>query len=151
MSDVTNHLCQLLQDRDALGQKKYGTSLDRTDLTAEQWIQHTIEKLLDAAGYLEALKRKLSTQSPPNPPIAETIAGLRELPKLIGGREWHVNHVVDSWSVWTQPEGHGGNWLDYFGNWHEEGRASQPGKDMTATFPTREHAEAFVRILPNGS
>lgn len=58
-SKVTNSLIQELQERDAHGERKYGTTLDRTDLTVCDWIQHAKEEALDKAGYLEALKRKM--------------------------------------------------------------------------------------------
>jgi len=48
-------------ERSALGIRKYGMTLDRTDLTTKDWIQHTQEELMDAILYLEKLKQ--STQS----------------------------------------------------------------------------------------
>lgn len=62
-SKVTNELCQLLRERDAKGRAKYGTTLDRTDLTPQQWIRHAVEELLDAAGYLTALSRTLDAEA----------------------------------------------------------------------------------------
>lgn len=59
-SAVTTALVQQLLDRDAHGQRKYGTSMDRGDLTPEEWAQHGVEEMLDAAGYLTALKRELA-------------------------------------------------------------------------------------------
>jgi hypothetical protein len=56
-SQVTQSLIRLLIERDRAGRAKYGVTLDRTDLSPEDWIQHTMEELLDAAGYLAALKR----------------------------------------------------------------------------------------------
>lgn len=58
-SQVTKNLIEELQQRDAHGERKYGTTLDRTDLTVRDWIQHAKEEALDKAGYLEALKHKL--------------------------------------------------------------------------------------------
>jgi hypothetical protein len=43
--------------RSRLGQLKYGTNLDRTDLTTAQWIQHAQEELMDGILYLEKLKQ----------------------------------------------------------------------------------------------
>jgi hypothetical protein len=43
--------------RSAEGQKKYGTTLDRTDLGTRDWIRHTQEELMDAILYLERLSR----------------------------------------------------------------------------------------------
>ena len=52
------------QERSALGQLKYGTTLDRTDLTPQQWAQHMQEELMDAILYLERLKREILRNSP---------------------------------------------------------------------------------------
>lgn len=44
--------------RSEVGQKKYGVTLDRTDLGYLDWIQHTQEELMDAILYLERLKKE---------------------------------------------------------------------------------------------
>lgn len=49
------------KQRSEFGQKKYGTNLDRTDLSFLQWVQHMQEELMDAILYLEKLK-KISTK-----------------------------------------------------------------------------------------
>jgi len=46
-------------ERSRAGQMKYGTTLDRTDLTPLQWAQHMQEELMDAILYLERLKREI--------------------------------------------------------------------------------------------
>lgn len=56
-SEVTKVLVRKLIERDLAGKQKYGTSLDRTDLTREQWLDHMTEELLDAAGYAQSAKR----------------------------------------------------------------------------------------------
>ena len=43
--------------RSTLGKEKYGTDLDRTDLSVLDWIQHAQEEHMDAILYLEKLKR----------------------------------------------------------------------------------------------
>ena len=43
-------------ERSELGQKKYGTTLDRTDLKTLDWINHAQEELMDGILYLEKLK-----------------------------------------------------------------------------------------------
>jgi len=48
-------------ERAAVGKKKYGTDLDRTDLSRVQWINHAQEELMDGILYLEKLKQELST------------------------------------------------------------------------------------------
>jgi hypothetical protein len=43
-------------DRSDIGMKKYGTNLDRKDLSLLDWIQHAQEEHMDAILYLEKLK-----------------------------------------------------------------------------------------------
>jgi hypothetical protein len=43
-------------DRARIGQKKYGTNLDRTDFSLEQWIEHALEEHMDAILYLQKIK-----------------------------------------------------------------------------------------------
>lgn len=50
-------ILQIRARRDA-GRAKYQTSMERQDLTFTQWLQHLQEELLDAAIYVEKLKRE---------------------------------------------------------------------------------------------
>jgi hypothetical protein len=50
-------------ERSAVGQKKYGVTLDRTDLKALDWITHAQEELMDGILYLERLKHEVRTDS----------------------------------------------------------------------------------------
>lgn len=43
-------------ERSELGKKKYGVTLDRTDLKPIDWIVHAQEELMDGILYLEKLK-----------------------------------------------------------------------------------------------
>jgi hypothetical protein len=45
--------------RSELGISKYGTTLDRDDLSVLEWIQHAQEEHMDAILYLEKLKSKV--------------------------------------------------------------------------------------------
>jgi len=45
--------------RSDVGQRKYGTTLDRKDLTRQEWINHLQEELMDAILYCERLKSEL--------------------------------------------------------------------------------------------
>lgn len=47
-------------ERSTVGQKKYGTTLDRTDLKTLDWIQHAQEELMDGILYLERLKKEMT-------------------------------------------------------------------------------------------
>lgn len=75
------NVMELLQ-RDATGQKKYGCSLDRADLSLEDWLQHGIEEAADLLGYLRAAKNTLAGN--PNPRAAD-LPNAREvsIPKRI--------------------------------------------------------------------
>lgn len=42
--------------RSDAGIKKYGITLERTDLTHEQWVTHLQEELMDAVLYIERIK-----------------------------------------------------------------------------------------------
>ena len=44
-------------ERSEIGKKKYGVTLDRTDLQTLDWIQHAQEELMDGILYLEKLKQ----------------------------------------------------------------------------------------------
>lgn len=55
-------IAQIRQRRDR-GRQKYGTTMERTDLTTAQWLQHAQEEALDLAIYLERIKQELSKTS----------------------------------------------------------------------------------------
>jgi hypothetical protein len=44
-----------LKVREERGLSKYGTTMDRTDLTEKEWLQHAYEEALDLAMYLRKL------------------------------------------------------------------------------------------------
>lgn len=52
---ITESVRAKLLARSQFGIKKYGVSLDRTDLSRLEWMKLLQEELLDAAGYLEVL------------------------------------------------------------------------------------------------
>ena len=58
LKPITEHVCDMLRERSERGLAKYGTTIDRDDLSPAQWLQHLQEELLDAAQYVEALKRQ---------------------------------------------------------------------------------------------
>lgn len=45
-----------MRERSEQGKKKYNTTLDRTDLTVLDWINHAQEEAMDFILYLEKLK-----------------------------------------------------------------------------------------------
>lgn len=44
-----------LKVREERGLSKYGTTMDRKDLTTKEWLQHAYEEALDLAVYLKKL------------------------------------------------------------------------------------------------
>ena len=46
-------------ERSETGITKYGTTLDRDDLSHVEWLNHVQDELMDATLYLERLKRKI--------------------------------------------------------------------------------------------
>ena len=56
---IVQSVIKSFEKRSIIGYLKYGTNLDRTDLTHLQWINHLQEELMDACLYLENLKQEL--------------------------------------------------------------------------------------------
>jgi len=54
---IVNSILNKFKSRAQFGRKKYGTDLDRTDLTTAEWIQHAIEEHMDAILYLEKIRQ----------------------------------------------------------------------------------------------
>jgi len=48
-----------MYQRSQVGIKKYGTTLERDDLSTEQWVDHAIEEAMDLVLYLTKLKTQL--------------------------------------------------------------------------------------------
>tara|TARA_R110002153_G_scaffold237687_1_gene391858 strand:- start:235 stop:618 length:384 start_codon:yes stop_codon:yes gene_type:complete len=56
---TTESIVDMIRSRSEFGLNKYGVSMDRTDLSTEEWIQHAIEEMLDGAQYLYRIKQEL--------------------------------------------------------------------------------------------
>jgi hypothetical protein len=50
---------EMLYNRMQTGYKKYGVTTERTDIEFLGWLQHLQEELLDAAVYIERLKKEI--------------------------------------------------------------------------------------------
>ena len=55
MSKIEEQLINKLRSRAAAGKAKYGTTMERNDLTNAEWLKHLQEELMDAAVYVEKL------------------------------------------------------------------------------------------------
>lgn len=64
MDSIVRTIIAKFQIRSEIGKKKYGTTLDRTDLSVIDWINHAQEEHMDAILYLEKLKQTLVGVAP---------------------------------------------------------------------------------------
>lgn len=54
---VVESVIDKYRERSETGIKKYGTTLDRSDLNLSDWLTHLQEELMDATLYVEKLKK----------------------------------------------------------------------------------------------
>jgi hypothetical protein len=60
MSDkIVESVIDQFRTRAEKGKEKYGTTMERDDLTLMEWLQHLQEELMDAAVYVEKLKGEI--------------------------------------------------------------------------------------------
>lgn len=105
-----------LKTREKTGFAKYGTTVDRTDLGLDAWLQHLYEELLDAAMYIKRLKffevvftgneYKLMLELYENLPAkftrsdAATKANELKIDPAIAGRLLKNDQLFDGQGVW---------------------------------------------------
>jgi len=58
MDSIVSSIIKQFEERSAIGKAKYGTDLDRTDLTLLEWIEHAKQEHMDAILYLEKIKQQ---------------------------------------------------------------------------------------------
>ena len=63
---IVKEVIQNFEKRSIIGYLKYGTTLERNDLTYEQWVNHLQEELMDACLYLQKIKHELKRLSDNN-------------------------------------------------------------------------------------
>ena len=56
---IVEKVIKKFAERSELGQKKYGVTLERTDLTLLEWLNHAQEEAMDMILYLERLKQEI--------------------------------------------------------------------------------------------
>jgi hypothetical protein len=54
---IVDGVIDKLIDRAVVGKKKYGVTLDRNDLSLNEWLTHLQEELMDAVNYIERIKK----------------------------------------------------------------------------------------------
>ena len=54
---------EMLYNRMQAGYNKYGVTTERTDIDLMGWLQHLQEELLDAAVYVQRLKKEVNNET----------------------------------------------------------------------------------------
>ncbi len=65
-SETLSNVIHDLRTREAVGLKKYGTTVNRPDLSLRDWLQHTYEEVLDQAMYLKRAISLIDEQDRPS-------------------------------------------------------------------------------------
>ena len=55
--NIVDEVIENFKKRSIIGYLKYGVTMDRTDLSFEDWINHLQEELMDACIYLQKIKK----------------------------------------------------------------------------------------------
>ncbi|WP_177412362.1 MULTISPECIES: hypothetical protein [Pseudomonas] len=82
---------QLLLDRSLTGLKKYGVTTERGDLSLNEWLQHLLEELLDAANYVQAA---MNNAQPPSTNLY-SCPETNSPPCIIGIAPTHLNVALE--------------------------------------------------------
>ena len=64
MSRILYSIIDDLLAREDKGIKEYGTTMDRTDLSEQDWLQHAYEEALDLAIYLKKIIKTKQNEIP---------------------------------------------------------------------------------------
>lgn len=56
IDEIVERVVSLFRSRSERGIQKYGTTLDKNELSNREWLQHLQEELMDAALYVEKIK-----------------------------------------------------------------------------------------------
>lgn len=78
MDKIVSNVIWKYMERSKIGQDKYKTNLERTDLSTLEWINHLQEELMDATLYLERLKSELQDDRPSELDLEEKTDGRRK-------------------------------------------------------------------------
>lgn len=62
LDSVVTSIIEKFKQRAIVGKTKYGTDLDRKDLSIKEWINHAQEELMDGILYLEKMKQEINLE-----------------------------------------------------------------------------------------
>jgi len=91
MSKIEQQVIDKIEARAEAGQRKYGKTMERKDLTFRQWVTHLQEELLDAAIYAEKLIDEISIPEMKKKHDNDVPAMAHKLPK-----------AVDAWGIFDE-------------------------------------------------
>jgi hypothetical protein len=104
MDFINQAVIDKLTKRQSQGFVKYGTTMDRDDLTEVEWLVHAQEEAMDLAVYLEKLiQMKSGTEKKLPPPAAKVLTGSDPMPfgKFKGQpledlSSWYIKWLLDN-------------------------------------------------------
>lgn len=59
VDSIVESIIEKFKERSAVGIKKYNTTLDRTDLNTDDWLNHLQEEMMDALLYIQKLRYEI--------------------------------------------------------------------------------------------
>ena len=59
---IEEKVCQSIRERAEMGKNKYGTTMERKDLSIREWLAHAQEEAMDLAIYLEKIKSVIGNE-----------------------------------------------------------------------------------------
>ena len=59
VDSIVEEVVNKIKSRSEIGIKKYGTTLDREDLSIEEWLDNAIEECMDLMLYLYRIKKDI--------------------------------------------------------------------------------------------
>ena len=89
MSRIEDEVCKKIQQRAAVGKKKYGVTMERGDLSLGEWLTHLQEELMDAAVYVQRLINETSDLI--DSAVNEAIAARQDKRKTGKRKMWTVD------------------------------------------------------------
>ena len=89
MSRIEDEVCEKIQQRAAVGKKKYGVTMERGDLSLGEWLTHLQEELMDGAVYVRRLVNETSGLI--DSEVREAIAARREKRATGKKKNWTVD------------------------------------------------------------
>jgi len=62
MSKIEDSVCNKILERAKVGKEKYGTTMERDDLSRLEWLKHAQEEVMDLAVYLEKIIQEIESK-----------------------------------------------------------------------------------------